>query len=171
MARDMSHFFKSWEGKLLGSMTNLSLGLVRENFEKHTHTTFNSLLDQPDFADVTLVSEDEKQIDAHKVILAAGSDFFKRLFLRNPHPKPLLFLKVSHKHLQEVINFLYLGECNVGQHEVENFLETAKSLQISGLNADIEYQHIDEKEPQNERSVYKHRHRRNVTSHHSFSLL
>ena len=135
------------------SMTGLNLGLVREQFEKHTQSTFNSLLDQPDFADVTLVSEDEKQIEAHKVILGAGSDFFKGLFLRNPHPKPLLFLKVSHRHLQEVVNFLYLGECKVGQHEVEKFLEMAKSLQISGLNADIEDQFIDEREQQKERSV------------------
>ena len=119
---------------------------MRENFEKQTHSAFKSLLDQPDFADVTLVSEDEKQIEAHKVILGAGSAFFKRIFLWNSHPKPLMFLRVSQRHLQEVLNFLYLGECMVGQDELEQFLEVAEYLQISGLNADLKNQHVDKKE-------------------------
>ena len=129
-------------------MTNLNL--VREDFDKHMHSTFNSLLDQPDFADVTLVSEDGKEIEAHKVVLGAGSAFFKGIFLRNPHPKPLVALRVSHRLLQEVVNFLYLGECTVGQHEVEQFLEMAKYLHISGLNADVEDQHIEERESEKE---------------------
>ena len=136
-------------------MTSLNLALVRENFEKQTHSAFKSLLDQPDFADVTLVSEDEKQIEAHKVILGAGSAFFKRIFLWNSHPKPLMFLRVSQRHLQEVLNFLYLGECMVGQDELEQFLEVAEYLQISGLNADLKNQHVDKKESENGRSIRK----------------
>ena len=136
-------------------MVDLNLGLVREHFEKHTQSTFKTLLDQPDFADVTLVAEDEKVIEAHKMILGAGSAFFKGLFLRNPHPKPLVVLRMSHRHLQQLVNFLYLGECKVGQDEVEQFLEMAKYLNISGLNADVEDQHVDEKESEKERSVEK----------------
>ena len=118
-------------------MTDLRLKLVRENFVAHTQDTFSSLLDQPDFADVTLVAEDLKQIAVHKVILSAGSGFFRNVLRENLHPNPLIFLaRMGHKDLQAVVNFLYLGECTVEQEEIENFLEIAKSLQISGLASD-----------------------------------
>ena len=119
-------------------MTDLRLKLVRENFVVHTRDTFNSLLDQPDFSDVTLVADDLKQIAAHKVILIAGSGFFRNLLRENLHPHPLIFLgRMGRKDLQAIVSFLYLGECTVEQDEIDNFLEIAKSLQISGLTSEM----------------------------------
>ena len=60
-------------------MADLRLKLVRENFAAHTRDTFSSLLDQPNFSDVTLVAEDLKQIAVHKVILSSGSGFFRNI--------------------------------------------------------------------------------------------
>ena len=114
----------------------MNLGLVREDFSFEAAKTLSSLFDQPDFSDVTLVCEDEKQILAHKVILASGSRFFENILSLNPHPRPLLYLRVKFSDLEAIVRFVYTGQCKVGQDELERFLEIAKSLEIDGLAND-----------------------------------
>ena len=47
----------------------------------------------------------------------------------------LLYLRNIHlKELQIIINFLYLGQTEVDQDDIENFLEVAKDLEIIGLS-------------------------------------
>ena len=43
-------------------------------------------------ADVTLVSDDKVAFPAHKFILSAFSSVFKDLFLKHPHPHPMIYL-------------------------------------------------------------------------------
>ena len=116
----------------------MKLGLVREDFSFQASKTLSLLFDQPDFSDVTLVCEDQKQILAHKVILASGSSFFKNILSLNLHPKPLIYLKVKFSFLQAIMRFVYTGQCKVAQEELETFLELAKSLEIAGLQNDEE---------------------------------
>ena len=74
--------------------------------------TLSKLWDQRDFPDVTLVSADGKnQIEAHKGILAASSPFFRNILLKNPHPKPLLYLgNLDQARLTSILQFIYLGQ-------------------------------------------------------------
>ena len=116
----------------------MNLGLVRNDFSFEAAKTVSSLFDQPDFSDVTLVCEDQKQILAHKVILASGSSFFKNIFVLNPHPKPLIYLKVKFADLQAIVCFVYTGQCHVAQEELDGFLELAKDLEVVGLSNDEE---------------------------------
>ena len=46
------------------------------DFEANLSTAFRDMKDEKDFTDVTLVCADQ-QVEAHKVILAACSPFFK----------------------------------------------------------------------------------------------
>jgi len=86
-----------------------------------------------DFFDVTLACDDE-QIQAHKVILSACSPFFRNVLRRNPHQHPLLYLKgVKYTDLQSVLNFMYHGEVNVAQEELNSFLAVAEDLRVKGL--------------------------------------
>ena len=57
------------------------------DFKDIVSTSFRSLRDDRDFADVTLACEDGQQIEAHKVILAASSPFLQNLLKRNKHPQ------------------------------------------------------------------------------------
>ena len=114
----------------------MNLGLVREDFSFEVAKTLSSLFDQPDFSDVTLVCEDQKQILAHKVILASASPFFKNILSLNPHPRPLVYLRVKFSDLQAIVRFVYTGQCKVGQDELDRFLEIAKSLEIVGVTND-----------------------------------
>jgi len=103
------------------------------DFESNISSAFRELRDDKDFFDVTLACDDE-QIQAHKVILSACSQFFRNILRRNPHQHPLLYLKgVKFTDLQAVLNFMYHGEVNVAQEELNSFLAVAEELRVKGL--------------------------------------
>jgi len=86
-----------------------------------------------DFFDVTLACDDN-QLQAHKVILSACSTFFRSVLKKNPHQHPLLYLKgVKYEDIVSVLNFMYHGEVNVAQEELNSFLAVAEDLQVKGL--------------------------------------
>ena len=103
------------------------------DFESQLSGSFKEIRDSKDFFDVTLVS-DQDQLEAHKVIISACSPFFRDLLRRNPHQHPLLYLKgVKHRELQSVLDFIYHGEVNIAQDELNSFLSVAEELQVKGL--------------------------------------
>jgi len=103
------------------------------DFESNISVAFRELREDKDFFDITLACEDE-QLSAHKVILSACSPLFRNLLRRNPHQHPLLYLKsVRYTDLQAVLNFMYNGEVNVAQEELNSFLAVAEELQVKGL--------------------------------------
>ena len=107
------------------------------SFQENISTSFENLRQTNDFSDVTLVSDDGDQIECHKVILAASSPFFEKLFKRGDHPQPLIFLRgVKKADLDAVVDFLYCGEANILQENLESFLAIAEDLQVKGLQLD-----------------------------------
>jgi len=103
------------------------------DFETNISVAFRELREEKDFFDVTLACDDS-QIQAHKVILSACSPFFRNVLRKNPHQHPLLYLKgVKYKELLAVLNFMYMGEVNVAQEELNSFLAVAEDLRVKGL--------------------------------------
>jgi len=103
------------------------------DFESNISVAFREIRDEKDFFDVTLACGD-RQIQAHKLILSACSPFFRGVLRRNPHAHPLLYLKgVDYSDLQAVLNFMYHGEVNVAQEELNSFLAVAEDLKVKGL--------------------------------------
>jgi len=119
-------------------MTNEKFCLRWNDFEGNISSAFRELREDKDFFDVTLACDDE-QIQAHKVILSACSPFFRSVLRRNPHQHPLLYLKgVKYTDLQAVLNFMYQGEVNVAQEELNSFLAVAEDLKVKGLTQNNE---------------------------------
>jgi len=119
-------------------MTSEKFCLKWNDFESNVSSSFKDLLAERELFDVTLASGDG-QIQAHKVILAACSPFFRAVFRRNPHQHPLLYLKdVRQADLASVIQFIYHGEVNVAQEELNSFLAVAENLQVKGLTQNQE---------------------------------
>ena len=120
---------------------------LKWNDFKETITGSLSLLKkEEDFFDVTLVSEDQTQIKAHKVVLSACSPFFKSILKNNPHQHPLLYLGgISSNDLQLVTDYIYHGEVQVRQNDIDRFLEIAQKLKVSGLNQDGNDQKFESK--------------------------
>jgi len=103
------------------------------DFESNISGAFKELREDKDFFDVTLACDDD-QLQAHKVILSACSPFFRTILRRNRHEHPLLYLKgVKYVDLVSVLNFMYHGEVNVAQEELNSFLAVAEDLKVKGL--------------------------------------
>ena len=103
------------------------------DFEGNISSALKELRDENEFFDVTIACDNE-QIKAHKVILSACSPFFRNILRRNPHNHPLLYLKgVKFTDLEAVLNFMYHGEVNVAQEDLNSFLAVAEDLRVKGL--------------------------------------
>ena len=73
------------------------ISLVREDHARLAKETFSSLLNSGDYADVTLVDQNNIRSNAHKLILGAASEFFRDIFASNPHPHPVIYLRTPNK--------------------------------------------------------------------------
>jgi len=103
------------------------------DFESNISVAFREIREEKDFFDVTL-SVGDRQVQAHKIILSACSPFFRGVLRSNPHAHPLLYLKgVAFTDLTAVLNFMYHGEVNVAQEELNSFLAVAEELKVKGL--------------------------------------
>jgi len=110
------------------------LCLKWNDFQEIVNTAFGNLRDNKEFADVTLACEDGQQVEAHKVILAASSPFFQNVLTKNKHPHPLIYMKgAKFEDLLAIVDFLYFGEANVFQDNLDAFLSIAEELKLKGL--------------------------------------
>ena len=115
------------------------------DFQVNVSKTFSSLKKEKDFFDVTLVSDDEEHISAHKVVLSASSEFFKNILKKANHINPMIYLSgVNSKELYSVMDYIYLGEVNLFQNDLNSFLETSQRLKIDGLVGGTEDQSKEE---------------------------
>ena len=120
------------------TMTTEKLCLKWNDFQNIVQTSFGDLRSVNDFTDVTLACEGQS-IKAHKVILSACSPFFKRLLKTHPNPQPLIYMRgVKYNDLVAVVDFIYQGEANIFQEQLENFLNLAEELELKGLNGSSE---------------------------------
>ena len=110
------------------------LCLQWNDFNDNVKTAFGNLREDIDFTDVTLACEDGRQVQVHKVILAASSPFFQNILKRNQHPHPLIYMRgLKSEDLVAIVDFLYCGEANVFQDNLDSFLVIAEELQLKGL--------------------------------------
>jgi len=103
-------------------------------FESNLGIALRDLRDNNDFFDLTLACDDAQEIQVHKVILSACSSFFRNILRRLPHHHPLVYLRgIKLTDLQSIVNFIYHGEVNVAQEDLNTFLMLAEDLKIKGL--------------------------------------
>ena len=103
-----------------------------------------------DFSDVTLICDGDQKKEAHMVILAASSSFFKTVLKQNKHPHPLLYMRgMTAIQLGAVLDFIYYGEVNIYEENLEEFLTLAEDIKLRGLtNSDKETINCQNIQPQ-----------------------
>ena len=127
-------------------MNEVHINLKCSAFLTNISSSFITLQDSDLFTDVTLISNDNKKIQAHKVILSAGSEFFRDMLSDKSHAHPMLCLDgVSSEDLEWIIKYLYVGEVSVPQSSLQKFLEIANKFKCFGLNQEAQ-QGIGKKE-------------------------
>ena len=88
--------------------------------------------------DVTLVTDDGKHIQAHKIILSAGSLFFSDIFMKSNQTNMLIYLKgIKSVQLEYLLDLIYNGEASIIQEELKDFLEIGKELQVKGFEGEV----------------------------------
>jgi len=118
-----------------------------DNFETNFRDAFKELRDAKDFFDCTLTCG-SIQIQAHRLILSACSPIFRSIFRENPHHHPFIYLRgIEHGDLEMVLNFMYYGEVEVAQTQLNSFLTVAEDLKVKGLseNRQVSCAHLSEK--------------------------
>lgn len=104
------------------------------NYQSNMTSVFHHLLKTQAFVDVTLACNDQS-LKAHKVVLSACSSYFQKLLLENPckHPTIIMPQDVCFTDLKFIIEFVYKGEIDVSQAQLQSVLKTADQLKIKGL--------------------------------------
>ena len=110
------------------------LCLQWNDFTENVKTAIGNLKEDTDFTDLTLFCEDGNQIRAHKVVLAASSPTLQKVLKRSQHSQPMIYMRgLKSEDLSAMIDFLYGGEANVLQENLDSFLALADELQLKGL--------------------------------------
>ena len=99
---------------------------------------FSLLRNEEEFSDVTLVSSDKRQVSAHKVVLSSSSDYFKSVLQSNNKSKDIIMCleNISHEELNYMLDYIYNGEVNIEQDQLDRFLTIAQRFQLEGLISD-----------------------------------
>ncbi|XP_008212551.1 protein bric-a-brac 2 isoform X9 [Nasonia vitripennis] len=126
-----SFMIRTHEAGIMGSSQQFSLRW--NNYLKHITNAFDTLRSDEDLVDVTLSCEG-KRIRAHKMLLSACSTYFRDLFKENPCQHPvIIFRNVKFDDLAALVDFIYQGEVNVVQEQLDSFMTTAELLAVQGL--------------------------------------
>ena len=111
--------------------------LIWHSFKSHQRDLLKNLIGTQEFADVTLVSEDQHQYNVHKLILSAYSTVFKNILNSNPVSTSIYLMGVHHDELESILKFIYLGEATCNQKRVNELLNLAMNLDIKGINKNV----------------------------------
>ena len=119
------------------------------DFHSNVSKLFTSLRNDDTFYDVTLVSDDHQQFGAHKVVLSASSNYFENILKNTRNSNPFLCLEgVNSKELNFALDYIYQGEVQIHQDQLERFLDIAQRFKLEGLM---------EQKCGNEKTEYKHK--------------
>ena len=121
------------------------------DFSSNVSKSFGLLRTADYLHDVTLVSEDHKQVAAHRLVLAACSEYFRDIFRStSQHAHPLLCLDgITAGDLSNVLDYIYNGEIQIYQDNLDRFLAVAQKFRLEGLLGDTDSQSQDPPDQEN----------------------
>ena len=120
--------------------------LTWHTYSEHLKSMMKELMINEDFSDVTLVTEDKKQIKANVNILSACSPVFKDIFKKEKNSSTIMYLRgIQFSEIESIMQFIYLGEATFNEERMDEFLAVAKSLEIKNL-CDAEPESNDEQD-------------------------
>ena len=140
------------KANLTMTSTNEKFCLKWNDFQQNIISNYQELRRNSDFSDVTLVCEDDQQVEAHQVILSASSPFFMKVLRNNKHSHPMIYMRgLKAKDLLSIVNFIYTGETNILHEDLDDFLTIADDIQLKGLtgNPKVDLNEFSKKPNQN----------------------
>ena len=96
----------------------------------------NMLRREDHLCDITLVTKDFKEFQAHKNVLSAASPFFFKLLqsdMKENREGVVQFEEISGAVMEDVLEFIYTGSVEVTQENCKDLIAAANYLLIPGL--------------------------------------
>ena len=138
----MHHEFEHFT--LIALRMNTSISLTWDGFEERAPFVMRQLREDNEFTDVSLGMDDGQKIRAHRVILSSCSPFFKNMLSKHAEKNPLIYLVgIPSSVVQSIVDFIYIGKCNVLENNLEDFVRVGKQFCIPGI-ADVRLINMDE---------------------------
>ena len=110
-----------------------------KGFQDDTSAALESLREDKDFADITLVCQDGQLFYAHKIVLSMSSLFFKGVLRKNKHAHPLFYMSgIKPQDLKAILDFIFFGEATILKVNLDSFYSIARELSLKGLSNDTE---------------------------------
>ena len=107
--------------------------IVWESYSGHLQDLLHDMWTSDDLTDVTLVCDENKEIRAHKVILSACSLFLNSLIKEISNITTINLKGIKEKEIRKVLEFLYLGQVDIDQDDLQTFKIIAKKLEIDAI--------------------------------------
>ena len=119
--------------------------LLWKTFPQHLQSVVRDLFEGGKLSDVTVVTEDQTQFKAHKILLSACSPVLEKIIHMDPSEQSLIFLMgVQAQEMESILQFMYLGEARFFPHRMRHFLRLARDLEMKDINIGIEFAYDDE---------------------------
>merc|ERR1712069_27383 len=116
-----------------------------ETFTDHLQLMSKDLYEEGKNSDVTLVSDDQTQFKAHKIVLSACSPVFKKIIESNPSQHPLIYLRgIESYEMESILQFMYLGEGKFYYERMAEFIKVAKDLEVKEISKGVELPNMEE---------------------------
>ena len=104
------------------------------DFHSNVSKSFGLFRNEEYLQDVTLVSDDHNKVPAHKLVLSACSEYFRDIFINIQNSHPLICLDgISSEDLKNIMDYIYNGEIQIYQDNLDRFLAVAQRLKLEGL--------------------------------------
>ncbi|XP_045590748.2 broad-complex core protein isoforms 1/2/3/4/5 [Procambarus clarkii] len=114
-------------------MSDRMLVLSWKNHSSTFSSVISTLREKENYTDVTVACEG-KFYPAHKLVLAACSEYFEEIFQQTSCKHPVIVLKdITCKDVNALFSYMYQGVASVSQNDLTSLLKAAESLRVKGL--------------------------------------
>ena len=118
-------------------MNSQPLLLKWTDYEDNVSSTLEKQNSSSFCSDLILVSDELVTFQVHKFVLSAFSPMIKELLLKNPHPRPLIYLKgIKKEELQSLLNLVYFGKTSFNNPDPgskDMFVKVIEKFQLTGF--------------------------------------
>ena len=112
---------------LVEKMIQEQYSLTWDFYSDHLREMLHKMMQSESLADVTLVTDDQKQFKVHQFVLNACSPVLKSIIENFTDSKPVIYLRgIQQQEIESILKFMYLGETTCNKDRIKGSLQKKK---------------------------------------------
>ena len=124
-------------------------------FARNLSEIVKDLYEHKQFSDVTLISEDYKQVHAHKFILSSSSSLFAKILVNLNHHQPIYLKGLQAKEMIFLLQYCYLGQVKIPYDCIEKFMTLLEDFDVWNCVSKKEEMHKTENNDGDDEAILK----------------